>query len=115
MHKNDLIIKAFVSSPKDTNVYLLVCGGEAAVVDAADCLDVLQGSLKEMGATLKYLLLTHGHPSHISSLSRIKKGMAGMICLHPSDQDLLRKQEEGLEADLLLSDGQSLKLAEATI
>ena len=115
MPKNDLIIKTFVSSPKDTNVYLIVCGGEAAVVDAADCVDVLQGSLKETGATLKYLLLTHGHPSHISSLSRIKKVMGGTICVHPSDQDLLRQQEEGLAADLLLADGQSLTLAEATI
>jgi len=115
MHKNDLIIKTFVSSPNDTNVYLIVCGGEAAVVDAADCCDVLQESLKEMGATLKYLLLTHGHPSHVSSLSRIKKRMGGTICVHPSDKDLLQQQEEGLEADLLLDDGQSMKLAEAKI
>ena len=115
MPKNDLIIKTFVSSPKDTNVYLIVCGGEAAVVDAADCVDVLQGSLKETGATLKYLLLTHGHPSHVSSLSRMKKVMGGTTCVHPSDQDLLRQQEEGLKADLLLADGQSLKLAEAKI
>jgi glyoxylase-like metal-dependent hydrolase (beta-lactamase superfamily II) len=115
MRKDDLIIKAFVSPPRHTNVYVLVCGGEAAVVDAADCCDVLQGSLKEMGAVLKYLLLTHGHPSHISSLSRIKKEMGGMICMHPSDQDLLRQQEEGLEPDLLLADGQALKLAETTI
>jgi glyoxylase-like metal-dependent hydrolase (beta-lactamase superfamily II) len=115
MRKDDLIIKAFVSPPRHTNVYVLVCGGEAAVVDAADCCDVLQGSLKEMGAVLKYLLLTHGHPSHISSLSRIKKEMGGMICMHPSDRDLLRQQEEGLEPDLLLADGQALKLAETTI
>ena len=115
MHQNNLTIKTFVSSLKDTNGYLIVCGGEAAVVDAADCVDVLQGSLKETGATLKYLLLTHGHPSHVSSLSRMKKVMGGTICVHPSDQDLLRQQEEGLEADLLLADGQSLKLAEATI
>ena len=94
---------------------LIVCGGEAAVVDAADCCDVLQGSLKEMGATLKYLLLTHGHPSHVSSLSRIKKEMGGTICMHPSDLDLLRQQEVDLEPDLLLADGQRLKLAEATI
>jgi glyoxylase-like metal-dependent hydrolase (beta-lactamase superfamily II) len=115
MRKNDLTIKAFVSPPKDTNVYVIVCGGEAAVVDAADCCDVLQGSLKEMGATLKYLLLTHGHPSHVSSLSRIRKEMGGTICMHPFDQDLLRQQEEGLEPDLLLADGQPLKLAEASI
>jgi glyoxylase-like metal-dependent hydrolase (beta-lactamase superfamily II) len=115
MRKNDLTIKAFVSSPRDTNVYVIACGGEAAVVDAADCCDVLRGSLKEMGATLKYILLTHGHPSHISSLSRIKKEMGGKICMHPSDQDLLQQQEENLKSDLLLSDGQPLKLAEATI
>lgn len=115
MHKNDLTIKGFVSPPKDTNVYVIVCGGEAAVVDAADCCDILQGFLKEMGATLKYLLLTHGHPSHISSISRIKKEMGGTICMHPSDQDLLRQQEEDLGPDLLLADGQRLKLAGTTI
>ena len=115
MGKDNLTIKTLTSPPRETNVYLLVSGNEAAVVDAADCCDVLKESLKETGATLRYLLLTHGHASHISSLSRIKKEMGGMICLHPSDQDLLRQQEEGLEADLLLTDGQSLKLAEATI
>jgi glyoxylase-like metal-dependent hydrolase (beta-lactamase superfamily II) len=115
MRKNDITINAFVTPPKDTNVYVIVCGGEAAVVDAADCCDVLRGSLKEMGATLKYVLLTHGHPSHVSSLSRIKKEMGGTICMHPSDQDLLRQQEEGLKPGLLLTDGQPLKLAEATI
>jgi glyoxylase-like metal-dependent hydrolase (beta-lactamase superfamily II) len=115
MHKNDVTIKTLVSPPKDTNVYVIACGGEAAVVDAADCCDVLQGFLKEMGTTLKYLLLTHGHSSHVSSLSRIKKKMGGTICMHPSDQDLLRRQEEGLEPDRLLADGQPLKLAEATI
>ncbi len=115
MHRNDLTIKALISPPHDANVYVIVCGGEAALVDAADCCDVLCGSLKEMGATPKYLLLTHGHSSHISSISRIKKEMGGKICMHPSDLDLLRQQEEGLEPDLLLVDGQSLKLAEATI
>ena len=115
MSKGNLIIKTLAAFPKETNVYLIVSGSEAAIVDAADCCDVLQESLREMGATLKYTLLTHGHPSHVSSLSRIKKEMGGMICVHPSDQDLLRQQEVGLEADLLLTDGQPLKLAEATI
>jgi glyoxylase-like metal-dependent hydrolase (beta-lactamase superfamily II) len=41
--------------------------------------------------------------------------MGGRICMHPSDRDLLRKQEEDLEPDLLLADGQRLKLAETTI
>jgi glyoxylase-like metal-dependent hydrolase (beta-lactamase superfamily II) len=115
MRKSDLTIRAFVSAPKDTNVYVIVCGNEAAVVDAADCYDVLHGYLKEMGATLKYLLLTHGHPSHISGLARIKTEMGSTIALHPSDQDLLRQNGNGLQADLLLADGQSLDLGDATI
>ena len=108
--KNNLIIKTILSPPKDTNVYLLVNKTEAAVVDAGDCVDAVQETLKDLGATLKYILITHGHPSHISSLSRMKKDLGGTICLHTSDRDLLRQQESGVEPGLLLSDGQSLKL-----
>jgi len=115
MMKNNLIIKTILAPPKDTNVYLLVNKTEAAVVDAGDCVDAVQESLKDLGATLKYILITHGHPSHISSLSRMKKDVGGTICLHTSDRDLLRQQESGLEADLLLNDGQSLKLGDTTI
>jgi hydroxyacylglutathione hydrolase len=115
MRKINLTIKTFVSPPKDTNVYVLVCGGEAAVVDAADCCDVLLKFLKDMGITLKYILLTHGHPSHISGLARIKTEMGGTIALHTSDQNLLRQNASGLQADLLLADGQSLKLGDATL
>ena len=113
--KNNLTIKTILSPPKDTNVYLLVNKTEAAVVDAGDCLDAVREILKNLGATLKYILITHGHPSHISSLSRMKKDLGGTICLHTSDLDLVRQQESGLEAGLLLNDGQSLNLADATI
>jgi glyoxylase-like metal-dependent hydrolase (beta-lactamase superfamily II) len=115
MRKNNLTIKAFVSPPKDTNVYVIVYGGEAAVVDAADCCDVLQRSLKEMGATLKYLLLTHGHLSHVNSVSKVKKDMGGMVCLHKSDVELVKEVDSHLEPDLLLKDNSSLKLGNTLI
>jgi len=115
MLKNNLIIKTILSPPKDTNVYLLVNKAEAAVVDAGDCVDAVQDTLKDLGATLKYIFITHGHTSHVSSLSRMKREIGGTICLHTSDRDLLRQQGSGLEADLLLKDGQSLKLGNTTI
>jgi hydroxyacylglutathione hydrolase len=115
MRNNNLTIKTILSPPKDTNIYILVNKTEAAVVDAGDCVDAVQESLKDLGATLKYILITHGHPSHVSSLSRMKREIGGTICLHPSDQDLLRQQENGLEADLLLNDQQSLKLGDTSI
>jgi glyoxylase-like metal-dependent hydrolase (beta-lactamase superfamily II) len=113
--KNSLIIKTILSAPKDTNVYLLVNRAEAAVVDAGDCVNTVKELLKELGATLQYILITHGHPSHISSLPRMKSELGGRICLHGSELDLLRQQESGLEVDLLLKDGQSLKLGDTTI
>jgi len=115
MRKTDLTIKAFVSPPNHTNVYVIVCGHEAAVVDAADCCDSIRDPLMPLDAKLKYILLTHGHPSHISGLARIKTEMGSTIALHPSDQDLLRQNGNGLQADLLLADGQSLDLGDATI
>lgn len=113
--KKDLLIKTILSPLKNTNVYLLVSKTEAAVVDAGDCVEVLQDSLKDLGATLKYILITHGHPSHVSSLSRMKRKIGGTICLHAADLDLLRQQEDGLKADLLLSDNQSLKFGDTSI
>jgi len=113
--KNSLIIKTILSAHKDTNVYLLVNRAEAAVVDAGDCVNTVKELLKELGATLQYILITHGHPSHISSLPRMKSELGGRICLHGSELDLLRQQESGLEVDLLLKDGQSLKLGDTTI
>jgi hydroxyacylglutathione hydrolase len=113
--KKDLIIKTILSPPKNTNVYLLVSKTEAAVVDAGDCIDAVQETLKDLGATLNYILITHGHLTHVSSLSRMKREIGGTICLHTSERDLLQQQESGLEADLLLKDGQLLKLGDTTI
>jgi hypothetical protein len=36
MNETDVVIKRFVSPPNDTNVYVLIGGNEAAVVDVAD-------------------------------------------------------------------------------
>ena len=115
MKEKTLIIKRFVSPPKDTNVYLLVNGDEAAVVDVADCYDDIENTLKETGARLKYILVTHGHSSHINSLSVLKKNMGGVICLHELDSPFLKEVEGNLEPDMLVKDNHSLKLGSTVI
>ena len=115
MGDKDLMIKSFSSSPKGTNVYLLINGQEAAVIDAAHSNNDIKNTLDELGARLKYILVTHGHLSHVNSVSQVKKDMGGMVCLHKSDAELLKEVDSHLEPDLLLKDNVSLKLGKTMI
>jgi hydroxyacylglutathione hydrolase len=115
MGDRDLMIKRFSSSPKGTNVYLLINGQEAAVIDVAHSNNDIKDTLDELGARLKYILITHGHLSHVHFLSQVKKELGGMVCLHKADADLLKQADIHLEPDLLLKDNVSLKLGKMTI
>jgi glyoxylase-like metal-dependent hydrolase (beta-lactamase superfamily II) len=115
MEEKGLAVKRFVSSPNQTNTYLLVGGNEAAVIDVADAYRDVRNTLNELGISLKYLLLTHGHLSHLSSIRTTKENLGGMLCLHKSDTDLLKEAESNLEPDIIAKDNDSLKLGNTVI
>jgi len=115
MSDGDLIIKRFTSSPNGTNVYLLINSHEAAVIDVANSYNDVKNTLDELGANLKYILITHGHLSHIHSVPIVKKNLGGMLCLHKSDMELLKEIESHVEPDFLLKDNSSLKLGNTII
>lgn len=115
MKGGDLILKRFTSSPNGTNVYLLISGHEATVIDVANSYNDVKNTLDELGASLKYILVTHGHLSHINSVPIVKKNLGGMLCLHRSDMELLKEVESHLEPDFLLKDNSSLKLGNTII
>ena len=115
MNETDVVIKRFVSPPNDTNVYVLIGGNEAAVVDVADSYGNIKNTLKELGATLTYILVTHGHRSHIHSLSMLKESVGGMICLHQQDSHFLKEIGGNLKPDMFVKDNQSLKLGSTVI
>lgn len=50
----------------ETNCYILLDEdtNEAAVIDPADGAEVLRDAIESLGATLRYILLTHGHRDH---------------------------------------------------
>ena len=91
MKEKGVIIKRFVSSPNETNTYLLIDGNEAAVIDVANSYSELRDTLNEQVISLKYLLVTHGHPSHLGSIRTTKENLGGTICLHKSETDLLKE------------------------
>lgn len=110
MAERNLIIKRFISPPNDTNVYVLINGDEAAVIDVANSHDDISSVLHEMGVGLKYMLATHGHRSHISSLLMLREKIGGMICLHKDDSHFLKEIGSDLEPDIFIKDNHSLKL-----
>jgi len=115
MKEKDVVIKRFVSSPNETNTYLVIEGNEAAVIDIANSCDEVTGTLNELAISLKYLLVTHGHPSHLGSIRMTKENLGGMLCLHKSDTDFLKEADGNLEPDILLTDNSSLKLGNTII
>ena len=115
MKEKGVVIKRFVSSPNETNTYLLIEGNEAAVIDVANSYSEVRDTLNELGIELKYLLVTHGHPSHLGSIRMTKENLGGTLCLHKSDTDLLKEAGSNLEPGILLIDNSSLKLGNTII
>jgi glyoxylase-like metal-dependent hydrolase (beta-lactamase superfamily II) len=115
MGEKGLAVKRFISSPNQTNTYLLIEGNEAAVIDVANAYSDIRDTLNELGISLKYLFVTHGHFSHLSSIRTTKENLGGMVCLHKSDTDLLKETESHLEADILAKDNDSLKFGNTVI
>jgi hydroxyacylglutathione hydrolase len=114
-NKGTLIIKRFVSQTNDNNAYVLVNGDEVAVFDAADAHGEISNLLDEQELSLKYLLATHGHKSHLRSLSVLKERLGGTLCIHELDLDLLKESDNTLEPDMTLKDNASLPLGDTVI
>jgi hydroxyacylglutathione hydrolase len=110
-----VVIKRFVSSPNETNTYLLIEGNEAAVIDVANSYTDVRDTLNELRVSLKYLLITHGHPSHLASIRMAKANLGGMLCLQKSDTNLLKEADSDLEPDILVKDNDSLKFGNTVI
>lgn len=98
MNKNEghLDVKRFVSA-KGKNQYLLISGNEAAVIDVSDAVDDVGKIITEIGLTLKYLLVSHAHPSHVEALPKLKQNFNGTFCLHEYEYQHLKETDISLE------------------
>lgn len=120
-----MIIKTFVEPPIDNNNYLLIDeqSKEAALVDCSAVDSNINDALSESGATLKYILLTHGHFDHIAG---IRNNPDVRVVLHNSDYSLVQKVNQWLpmfgmpemtppKIDIFVNDGDLIKLGETEI
>jgi glyoxylase-like metal-dependent hydrolase (beta-lactamase superfamily II) len=112
--KGDLEVRHFLSD-KGKNQYLLISGSEAAVIDVSDAADDVGKIVNETGLTLKYLLVSHAHPSHVVALPLLKEKFGATFCLHEYEYQHLKETDIRLEPDRILQDNDILKLGEIEI
>ena len=104
------------------NTYLLVSGNEAVVVDPSVSLAAIEKILAEQGATLKGILLTHGHFDHTISVDTIRSKYTIPLMMHSGDAPMLtdgkingfydfyKQESTHAPAQRLLCDGEKIKI-----
>ena len=120
-----MIIKMFIEPPIDNNNYLIIDeqSKEAALVDCSSVNEEVRNTLAEYEASLKYILLTHGHFDHVAGIRNNPDVKAYM---HEGDMGLLQKVNNYLplfgmpeitipRVDVFIKDGDVIKLGEMKI
>lgn len=120
-----MIIKTFIEPPIDNNNYLIIDEQtkEAALIDCSAVDNDINTTLNEYGATLKYILLTHGHFDHIAG---IRNNPDIKVFMHKNDLEWLKKVNQYLpmfgmpeitvpQVDVFVQDGDVIKLGNLEI
>lgn len=107
----------------ETNCYILIDEetNEAAVIDPADEAETIRDAIEGAGATLRYILLTHGHRDHTLAAPKLHELFPdAAVYIHPDDKGqvgIYRYPMEELIGDDLkfYDDGDTLPLGSLTI
>ena len=112
-------IHELVVGPLKTNCYIVTSDmNHAVIIDPGFDAEKIAAKIRELGATPKFMLLTHGHFDHIGAVNALKKTFPEMksvilaededICLNPG----LINNEIGVvtKPDMLFADGDIVKL-----
>jgi glyoxylase-like metal-dependent hydrolase (beta-lactamase superfamily II) len=113
-NKGQLEVKRFASD-QGKNQYLLISGNEAAVIDVSDAADEVGKRIDERDLALKYVLVTHAHPSHVAALPQLKEKFGATFCLHEYEYQHLKETDVATEPDQILKDNDILQLGNIEI
>jgi glyoxylase-like metal-dependent hydrolase (beta-lactamase superfamily II) len=109
------------------NCYLLVSGNKAAVIDPSVDADAIMNLAAKKNATIKYIILTHGHFDHISSIDTLRDITHAPVLIHRDDNEMLTDgmknahsfffgyEKKWRPADTLIENGDALTLGNDVI
>ncbi len=119
-----MIIKRFIEPPIENNNYLIIDeeSKEAVLIDCSAFDKKIYDTIKEYGADLKYILLTHGHFDHIGGI----KPSSAKVVMNKDDLDILKKANQYLamfgadevtipQIDVFIEDDDILKIGNKDI
>lgn len=121
-------VKIFPSGPLVTNAYVFFCPDthHAAIIDAPpQSSEKIIEFCKNNNLTPKKILLTHSHWDHIAEISGLKKHYKVPVLIHSfdapnlenpgSDRLPLRINIEGVSPDVLIKEGDMIKIGNLTL
>jgi len=121
-------VTAFTGPPRDNRTYLVVDESslEAAVIDPALVADKVLKALKLSGATVKYVLNTHGHADHTADDAKMKEATGAKLAIHEVDAPYLERNTKNpfpfldkptppAKADQLLKEGTEVRLGSTVL
>ncbi|OGS49586.1 MAG: hypothetical protein A3K65_09330 [Euryarchaeota archaeon RBG_16_68_12] len=116
-------VTAFSVPPSDNTAYLVVDESslEAAVIDPALGSKKILEALKLAGATVKFIVNTHGHPDHTADDAPLKAATGAKLAIHELDANRLEMSARDArptfddplplaKPDLLLKEGTGVRL-----
>jgi len=92
-----MILKNFVLGPIENNNYLLIDDStkEAVLFDCTEFSEEIDNTIKQYGAKLKYILLTHGHFDHILGVNDFRNKYPDCkVLVHEADKPMLENIKE---------------------
>ncbi|MGH4119801.1 MBL fold metallo-hydrolase [Clostridium sp.] len=112
-------IKKLVTGIYGSNCYIVMDEKtkEAVVLDPGGDVDDIARAINNMGASVKYILLTHGHLDHTTGVAELKTITKATVCISKLDDDLITKGEHLFGplikggADKLIKQGDIIKIA----
>ena len=107
-----------------SNCYILTVGKRAIIIDPSARAERITSFLTEKGVQPEYIVLTHGHFDHISSLDTLRNATLAPAYIHKDDNEMLTDGEKNAyafffgydkkwrPAERLLEDGDELTVGD---